>query len=301
LHPGRALPSDWPGETNIKTLVNMAIPLFIFAATVCRFVSDLRWDPEEQLRIVLIYQTASQVSKLDQTYQPILDRLLVDQTKPQKETLAKEFLIIVGSIILLANPLSSVSLAKLLNISESVIDHRLDFLHSVLSVPTDRRIPVRLLHLSFREFLVDPQKQGKSLFWVDEKKTHEMVATKCLKLMSNILKENICDLKSPGTLLAEIDRKIIDDSLPAEVQYACSYWVYHLEQSGSQISDQGSVDIFLSDHFLHWLEALSLMGRLHESIAMISTLRNLTDVSFYLSLRFPRNLTKRNIARFSVG
>jgi hypothetical protein len=66
---------------------------------------------------------------------------------------------------------------------------------------------------------------------------HKIVAIKCLKLMSDSLKENICDLKSPKTLRAEIDRKTINVNLPAEVQYACSYWVYHLEQSGSQISD----------------------------------------------------------------
>jgi type II secretory pathway predicted ATPase ExeA len=35
LHPNRIIPSDWPDETNLKTLVDIAIPLFIFAATVC--------------------------------------------------------------------------------------------------------------------------------------------------------------------------------------------------------------------------------------------------------------------------
>jgi hypothetical protein len=65
-----------------------------------------------------------------------------------------------------------VSLARFLDISERTVRRRLDSLHSVLSVPTDQHSPVRLLHLSFREFLIDPQKQGKSPFWVDEKKTH---------------------------------------------------------------------------------------------------------------------------------
>jgi hypothetical protein len=285
-----SLPSNWPGEKNLQALVDMAIPLFIFAATVCRFVGDRNWDPEEQLRIILTYQTASQASNLDRTYRPILDQLLIDQTEPQKKTLIKEFIIVVGTIVLLANPLSIVSLARLLSISERTVKCRLDSLHSVLSIPTDQHSPVRLLHLSFREFLIDPEKQGTSPFWVNQKEIHEIVGTKCLKLMSDSLKENICDLKSPGTLRAEIDRKTIDDNLPAEVQYACSYWVYHLEQSGNQISDQGSVDIFLSRHFLHWLEALSLMGRLHESIAMISALRNLTNVSFISVVILPLRL-----------
>ena len=36
------LPSGWPGKTNIWTLVRIAVPLFIFAVTVCRFISDPR-------------------------------------------------------------------------------------------------------------------------------------------------------------------------------------------------------------------------------------------------------------------
>jgi hypothetical protein len=285
-----SLPSDWPGEKNLQALVDMAIPLFIFAATVCRFVGDRNWDPEEQLRIILTYRTASQASNLDRTYRPILDRLLIDQTEPQKKTLIREFVIVVGTIVLLANPLSTISLARLLGTSERTVKCRLDSLQSVLSIPTDQHSPVRLLHLSFREFLIDPEKQGTSPFWVNKREMHEIVGTKCLELMSDSLKENICDLKSPGTLRAEIDRKTIDDNLPAEVQYACSYWVYHLERSGNQISDQGSVDVFLSEHFLHWLEALSLMGRLHESIAMISVLRNFTNVSFILAVILPLRL-----------
>jgi NACHT domain len=278
LRPSRVLPSDWPDEMNLKILVDMAIPLFIFAATVCRYVGDVRWDPQQRLRTVLEYQTASQASNLDRTYFPILDSLLIGLSNEESKTIIEEFQYVVGSIILLITPLSTVSLARLLDISEEVINCRLGSLHSVLSVPIDQQLPVRLLHLSFREFLVDPQKQSESPFWVDEKKIHKVVATKCLELMSNSLKENICDLKNPGTLQAEIKHQTIDNNLPAETQYACCHWVYHLEHGGSQISDHDTVHSFLSKHLLHWLEALSLIGRLHESITMISSLITLINV-----------------------
>ena len=48
-----SLPADWLGESNIRTLATMASPLFIFAATVCRFVGDDRWDPKEQLTTII--------------------------------------------------------------------------------------------------------------------------------------------------------------------------------------------------------------------------------------------------------
>ena len=283
-NPSCVLPSDWPGKKILEDLVDMAIPLFIFAATVCRFIGDARWDPRQRLRTVLEYQTASQVSMLDPTYSPILESWLNGLSHEESKILIGEFQRIVGSIVLLATPLSKISLARLLNISEESIDRILAYLYSVLSVPADRQRPVRLLHLSFREFLVDPQKKGKSRFWVDEREAHQNIASKCLELMSDSLKENICNLQSPGTLRVDIDRTVIDGNLPAEVQYACCHWVYHLEQSGNQVLDYDIVHSFLSKHLLHWLEALSLIGRLHESITLIPNLITLMHVSLLLLL-----------------
>jgi NACHT domain len=276
----RSLTMDWPGKQNIQALVEMAVPLFIFAATVCRFVGDSRWDPKKRLATILEYQTASQASKLDRTYLPILDQLLVDQDEVEKEKLARDFREVVGAIVVLANPLSTVSLASLLEIPEDDIACTLDLLHSVLSIPTNQATPVRLLHLSFRDFLLDPQKRGKSPFWVDERKTHERIATKCLQLMSTSkgLKKNICNLERPGTLRSEIDGQIIDACLLAEVRYACRYWVYHLEKSNSGICDNGQVHVFLREHLLHWLEAMSLLGNTSESITMIATLQSILEV-----------------------
>jgi NACHT domain len=276
----RLLPADWPREKDIQTLVEMATPLFIFAATVCRFVADPRWDPKKRLAHILKYQTVSQASKLDRTYLPILDQLLVDQDEVEKEKLAMDFQEVVGTIVVLASPLSIVSLASLLGIPEDDVACRLDLLHSVLSIPTNRAAPVRLLHLSFRDFLLDRQKREKSLFWVDEKKTHERIARKCIQLMSisKCLRKNICNLQGPGTFQCEIDSQIIDVCLLAEVRYACRYWVYHLEQSKRCICDNGQVHVFLREHLLHWLEAMSLLGNASESITIITTLQSILEV-----------------------
>ena len=279
--PDSSLPSDWPSDSTIQTLAKMANPLFIFAATVCRFIGDRRWDPEERLDTVLKYQTTSQASKLDKTYLPILDQLLIGLTNSEKERLMQEFRELIGSIVILADPLSISSLARLLDIPRKTINRRLDALHSVLSIPVNQDSPVRLLHLSFREFLVDVEKRGKSPFWIDERETHEAIATKCLELMSRseYLRENICNLETPGKLRSKIDSRTIDDSLPADVRYACRHWVHHLVHSKSRIRDRDRVHVFLQKHFLYWLEALSLMGKISESIALISNLQSLVLVS----------------------
>lgn len=67
----RSLPLGWPGKDQIEALVEMAIPLFIFAATACRYIGDKRDNPRKRLQTFLQYQMANQVSRLDKTYLPI--------------------------------------------------------------------------------------------------------------------------------------------------------------------------------------------------------------------------------------
>jgi NACHT domain len=268
------LAPDWPGFTNIKILAEIANPLFIFAATVCRFIEDEQWHPQDQLDKVLKYQTASQASKLHRTYLPVLERLLDNQDDLEKKIIVEEFQQIIGSIILLSDPLSISSLASLLNFPHSTIDLRLKSLHSVLSIPKTRSSPVRILHLSFRDFLLAEETRNKTPFWVDEMKTHSMLADRCLELLSmrNCLRTNVCNLAYPGVRRSDIDRQILTDHIPECVRYACRFWVRHLEQSGRRISDQDDVHSFLQNHLLHWIEVLSLLGSISESIGLIDTL-----------------------------
>ncbi|KAL6405855.1 vegetative incompatibility protein HET-E-1 [Ilyonectria robusta] len=275
----RQLPTSWPGQSNIQILVQMAIPLFIFAATVCRFLADRRCgNPDKQLQEVLKYRTRSQESQLDATYLPVLNQLVVGLPIRQREKALEEFRVIVGSIVILASPLSPCALAQMLSVSKDTIDDRLDLLHSVLSIPLSSSSPVRLLHLSFRDFLVDAEKRGKNPFWVDEKYSHGKMAANCLRVMNEHLRTDICDVNAPGTSRSTINPQKVDACLPPEVQYACLHWVYHIQHAGDYVSDGGPVCYFLTRHFLHWVEALSLMGRASESLNIIKTLQSLLGI-----------------------
>jgi WD40 repeat protein len=274
------LDENWPGDQISQILVQTASPSFISAATICRFIGDARWDPQEQLEVILKHSTRNQASKFDQTYRPVLDRLFAGCNDAESATLLNDFLRIVGSIIILEEPLSSETIAKLLTIPQKNIDRKLDALHSVLYIPTDPHQPVRLLHLSFRDFLVDPVKQDKFKFWVDERQAHSYLAKKCLEILERpgVLKQNICDLIAPGTLRSEISTMTIQQYLSKEVQYACRYWVDHLVKSKEPHLWSEAYAIFKAK-FLYWLEAMSLMGRLSESLIAINLLQNTEFVS----------------------
>ncbi|KAK4203865.1 hypothetical protein QBC40DRAFT_274057 [Triangularia verruculosa] len=270
------VPPGWPGEDSIRILAEMAVPLFIFAATVCRFVDDKgRSNPAKRLKKVLEYRTAtrnSTLDKLDATYLPVLDQLTSGRTDQDKAEVLAEFRNIVGPIVLLAQPLSVRSLARLLDVEAEDVRALLTSLHSVLDIPLVDDAPVRLFHLSFRDFLVDPAKCTTNEFWIDEAKHHKTLAERCLQVMGQHLKRDICGLKVPGMLRSEVGQQTIDAHLPPEVKYACQYWVHHLKECRYNIEDDGPVHTFLKSHLLYWLEALSLLGRLSGGVLLIRTL-----------------------------
>ncbi|EQL01948.1 NACHT and WD40 domain protein [Ophiocordyceps sinensis CO18] len=274
--------SGWPSQSQLHNLTKMAIPLFIFAATACLFIEDDRQGcgtPDDRLKQILEYQA---YGDLDPTYLPVLTQMMSGLKGPRRKKALQEFKEIVGSIAALANPLPAAALAHLLDngITAAVVNNRLLRLHSVLDVSGDAGAPVRLFHESFRDFLIHPDQRDQHEFWVDEISTHEMLADRCLQLLSKSghLKKDICNLQMHGTLREHVDRRTIDSRLPPEVQYACLYWVHHLKGSRTRLHDEHQALQFLQRHFLHWVEALSLMGRITESVMLVGELQSLTDL-----------------------
>ncbi|KAI0544411.1 Pfs, NACHT and WD domain protein [Xylaria curta] len=300
----RCLPLDWPTESNLEELLDMTVPLFISAATICRYLFDhhVSGSPATKLRALLQQKMVSQYtlansgllpsrphnSKMD-IYQPILTQMLRDLTEQETKEALTEFRIIVGPIVVLATPLSASALARMLDIEEDIIHHRLDHLHSVLSVPRSAEEPIKLFHLSFRDFLLDPVKCERPGFWIHERGTHQQVAENCLRVMEGSLKEDMCGLHWPGSACPSSE--LVDKCLQSEVRYTCQYWVYHIEQAGNFPQDDMEVYRFLKTHLLHWLEAMALLGRIDEALTSVTSLRSrlqCLDLSAFLddALRF---------------
>src|SRR5207237_598430 len=52
----RSLSLNWPSKDQVDALVEQAVPLFIFAATACRYIGDWRDNPRKRLEIILEYR-----------------------------------------------------------------------------------------------------------------------------------------------------------------------------------------------------------------------------------------------------
>lgn len=280
----RLLPPEWPGNATFQILVDMSVPLFIFAATVCRLFEDHNLDPVQCLDDLLQYRNME--SRLDGTYRPVLDRLLASYSGSRRQQLVGEFREIIGIIILLESPLSVESLSRLTSIPVRSISARLASLHSVLDIPPDDTMPIRLFHLSFRDFLVDTDTREKTPLWVDEGSTNTRITGYCIGVMERTLRKNICQLESYGTERKDISIHLIRESLPRELQYSCRYWTHHLVKSSPDLEHNliDRVVAFLELHFLHWVEAMTLLGLISEVLEGIDAL--MTAKSVRLTLPF---------------
>jgi hypothetical protein len=279
----------WPDPKDLDRLISLATnpsPLFIYAATLCRFVDDGTGtkEPTQQLKRWL-KQCDKNRPQLNQIYMPILKQLLnrIDEPDDSDDSDIlddrSQVLQILGSIILLAIPLPAPALAALLDMDEFSVNHWLRNLHVVLNIPSNHEAPVEILHKSFADFLLGQEGTGIANFRVDAEETHAMLASKCIQRMKNGLSKDICSVRDPGKSRDEIDKAIIVRHIPPDLEYTCLYWVYHLQHSGRRITDRDEVCTFLHTHFLHWLEALSLMRKTSEGILVITSLESFIAVS----------------------
>ncbi|KAF6793373.1 g-protein beta wd-40 repeats containing [Colletotrichum sojae] len=178
----------------------------------------------------------------------------------------------LGALVLLATPLPAISLTLLLGIDMDDVNWWLPELHAVLDIPAEPDGPIRLLHKSFSDFLLSPYDSGVGKYRVDPAETHAMLAAKCIQCMKTRLKRDICNIQKLDMSRDDIDQEVIGTHIPADLEYACLYWVYHLQRSGRLRGDD--VCVFLFEHFLHWLEALALLGRLSAGALAVKELLN---------------------------
>lgn len=284
----RNLPSHWPNEDTKDLLVQKSNGLFIYISTACRFIRDKDWLPEEQLSLILQDDIVgdSPTSRLDNMYTQVLRySVLRNKIGKDRDRVSKRFKQIVGPIVVLFDVLNSHELANLLSGSESEVDVTLNSLYSVLNIPKDKLLPIRLLHPSFRDFLVDSKRCQDSDISIDESIVHEDLAQNCLHIMSQFLGKDICALKIPGARADELSNIQIDSQIPKHVQYACCYWIDHVLLTSHDrrieiglLHEGGQIHTFLKKHLLYWIETLSLVGKTSQGVLMMTKLESMLQV-----------------------
>lgn len=264
----------WPDDDDVDALRDKARGLFIHAATAVKFIGDEYYaDPEGQLDAILTESVnssgeASPFADMDVLY----SRVLIGSLPPghRRAELIDRFQKVVGSIVLLLDPLPLTPLAILLGLKSSAVSAALSRLHSVIVVPTSMDQPIHIIHPSFHDYLVDPRRCGDERFRVDPTLHHEQLALRCMELMLSELDHSTLFQTDPS-------RVLIDKDVTSHLRYACKYWAHHLSRAPLPTPNSSILLVFqqfVSDKLLHWLEMARILGILNTVLASFSVAKS---------------------------
>lgn len=279
---------EWPNPDQIiEVLTKRSTPLFIAAVASFDLITGDKHDPETRFdHFCRNTDNTSPESGLDNMYITIIRGAVDDGDKT--ENFAR-YHTIVGSVLAMKDFLSPQELSKLLRLKPSLVHRFLRAFSAVLLIH-DIYQPVRILHGSFHDFILNKERYEKASkrtaggnnrenLWVNEKEVHVSLFGKCLSAME-FLKQDICDLRDPGAMALDVTTEYSSAFLPTYVRYALRYWMIHFIESDPRDANMQDQTLgFLRKHFLHWIEAMSILKSLSEVIRLLHLLGETLAVS----------------------
>jgi hypothetical protein len=253
---------NWPPAQDVEKLTELSGLLFIYAATAMRFVQNRNYHPRHRLAQLLEQGKQSTVvssyRQLDTLYGQIMNEAAQDPESDQ-EFLCWRLRAVVAVIVLAYTPLNIEALVVLSGVDVENMRIVVGRLSSLLADSADC---VRVFHPSFPDFAIDAARCTDPRLRVVPLVDHGTIALRCLGVMNQHLRYNICSLGDCNVANADVQdldellRKNVSDA----VRYAAFFWCAHLSASGSpdeRLLD--ALDNFCRRHIFHWVEVLSLL------------------------------------------
>lgn len=117
---------------------------------------------------------------------------------------------------------------------------------------------INFVHKSAKDYLLAKEMENLPLPGINYD-----IFEQCVKQMSNYLKRDMLSLKHPG---AVAPKEHSGFNRLNSIAYACTSWAEHIKCVGHAENTcnkyEALIRDFLRKHFLHWIEALSLLGKL---------------------------------------
>ena len=271
----RDVPLPWPSEQDLDTLVKKSDGLFIFATTLMNFFNEAGGLPQEKLQGVLEVEDG-----LDPLYMQVLSNAVHDHN----------FERVIGTVVLLREPLSITFLGQLLRLQTGHIVLSLLGTQSILMIPEDDDQVIRPFHTSLPDFLKTESRSGT--FFIDPLHHHLSILTDCLAVMMVHPTEDIFYV---GAQL-----------------YACMNWCYHFYQSFVEgredaVVETSTLDVVThhledwgSSHFQFWVNTLLLKGWKNPLDQLASLLARLKVCVMYVSCGMPMPSDSHLVSNFQI-
>ncbi|KAF7976873.1 hypothetical protein HWV62_5403 [Athelia sp. TMB] len=260
---------DWPNERMIHDLKQLAEGLFIWIATVCSYLRTV-YKPRAKLQ-ALLSKSLSQgldgdpVKKMDGLYATILSAC----GDWQDADFSEDYNLVMGTIMAARRPLS-LSALRGLHQGGRVPNPELlvQKFGSVLCGFHDPYEPIRILHLSFREFITDRAAHSEETrkFYISEKEHSGHLSQLCLRVMN-------CELAGPISGIGYL-AKASDDSpgIPKvsgaseQLMYGCDQWTRHIVDVETPRTILRDIIKFLLRYLIPWMEVTTSVSAFHGSL-----------------------------------
>ncbi|KAJ5644252.1 uncharacterized protein N7484_006759 [Penicillium longicatenatum] len=217
------------------------------------------------------------------SFPPGLDALygrMIDRVRESEDAeLCKEILAIMSTVF------RPITLYELTSFIELLDDDYDDFvpLEEIIAICgsflTVREQTIVFVHQSAKEFLL--KEALSEILPRGIEAEHDMIFIRSLDIIFKTLQRDMLNIKLPGLHTKDICKP--NPNPLAAVEYSCVYWMDHLEASLVNgacelgVYRRGRVDTFLHQKFLHWLEALSILGSVSDGIQVMQKLEILIE------------------------
>ena len=256
------------GRPEMGRLVSQADGLFIYAATVVKYLADQEEVEQRKLLDQLLASSALGIPQTEEDEAPLLDQLylqlLSNAFRDVRPGVRQDRLKILHTFLCTAERTSTSIVANLVSASDTdsftkLVNTVLAQLHSVLYTQNDR---VLWYHKSFPDFLFDRDRSQK--FWCNEAEHHRRLMESCFRIMKSGLRFNIANI--PSSFVLDGDNPMlpnaVKDNIPPFLSYSCRNWDHHL--CAVEMQDMAPLCEILSEFLklpvLFWIEAMNLLG-----------------------------------------
>ncbi|KAL2829454.1 quinon protein alcohol dehydrogenase-like superfamily [Aspergillus cavernicola] len=243
---------------------------FLWVSLVCK-----------QLRKTLLWKTPTVLKTFPSGLHALYERMMEEVYRSDKESLETVDYCrrILAAVTVAHRPLDLDDLGLVANLppelteDSAALEEVVDLCGNFLTVREDT---IYFVHHSAKEYL--SAHTDKNLFREGHIAVHSGIVSRALEGMSATLCRDIWDLRDPGCSIDDIDPP--EPNPLQRIGYACVYWIEHICELDTQsqhhlgLCDNGDVDLFFREHFLHWLEALSLLESIQSAEQMIGKLEN---------------------------
>lgn len=249
-----------PTTAQIAELAQRSGNLFIFAATLVRYIRPAKRsiDPQKRLQSVLAMTSQSNKmhAEIDELYAAVLRAALDEDGLEDDEV--ESVRLVLWTAICIQEPVDVGTITELAGLEDTQqAVTALEGLRSVIHFSETSGL-VSTLHASFPEFMFNKERSGA--FSCDSTGHNQLLTRHCFDIMKTQLRFNICSLESSFVLDKEVDdlEGRIENAISSSLSYACRYWGNHLKLSVYTDALCIMLSDFLSIRLLFWMEVLNL-------------------------------------------